>query len=772
MKIKLKLLALTFFFWQKSFSLSIETDSIRKGIFPPDTSVETMGAVKIKSRSSKETVSSVYSLMRKSVSVSDGISSETIKKTPDATVGDVLKRVSGVTVQNNKFVIVRGLPDRYNVTLLNGGFILPTEPDRRSFSFDVIPSNLIDNLMVYKSASSNLSGDFAGGLIDVSTLGVKEKSFQTLSLGLGYGSLSSFRIFYTFEHSDLNSKFPTTYRYRSGSFSERREWTSLLGSPFSYQNLRTSSILNSNLNYNIGIKKKNLRIIGSASYRENFSKSFSERKDYENGEDISYTYRDTQYSKVNLLSGIFNLDYTRKKFSFQFKNLFSSQTENTFLKRGGLNFDNGMDISTSGYNTTSKALINSQLSYKRGRFLTEATLGGVYRSQPDYRIDPHSKSIGSELPYTTIWRETYRFWSHMGDMSYGIKTDYSSGFFKGGFSYWGKSRNFSARVFRYNSETLLDEITNNTDRYSASFDLFSAYGLWEKSFGGIKISSGIRSESNLFRVSTSDFSGSPVEVEKIYSNLLPSFNLVFKRNQKSNIRVSGSRTIARPEFREVSNFSYYDFTRNSQIVGNPNLIQSTIYNADIKFECFPKPDEIISIGVFGKKIDSPIEQTIAEGSTPSNFILTFSNSRNAIILGLEGEIRKKIERLGTIYSNFSLVNSRVETPIGIRPLQGQSPFTLNIGSNFEVKGISFNIAENLIGRRISSVGFTNYSDIYENMRGILDLSVQNKKGKFFWKANFGNIIPQDIVLFQKPNREMVRTTTESNFSFSLTYTIK
>ena len=93
---------------------------------------------------------------------------------------------------------MRGLPDRYNSTLVNGAFILPTEPDRKSFSFDIIPSNLIDNLLVYKSASANLPGDFSGGLVDVTTIGVKDKGFSNLTFGLGHGSLSSFRKFYTF----------------------------------------------------------------------------------------------------------------------------------------------------------------------------------------------------------------------------------------------------------------------------------------------------------------------------------------------------------------------------------------------------------------------------------------------------------------------------------------------------------------------------------------------------------------------------------------------
>jgi hypothetical protein len=776
MKTKTRTLFLTLSISASCFSKQIQIDtSGQKKYLPGDTlpeKAESIGSVIIQSKSSRENVSAVYNIMRKSLVVTDGVSSESIKKTPDATIGDVLKRVSGVTVQNNKFVIVRGLPDRYNSTLVNGGFILPTEPDRKSFSFDIIPSNLIDNLLVYKSASANLPGDFSGGLVDVTTMGVKGKSFHNLTFGVGLGSLSSFRNFYTFGHSDLSSQFPTTYQFRSGSLSSRKEWTSILGGPSGYKPSEITSPTNYNINYNLGIKKKRLNLVGSLTYRSNHSISYSTRKDYENGDQVSYLLRDTQYSRINLLSGILNGEYTAKKYSIQSKNIFSSQTENIFQKRGGSNFDNGLDISTSAYNTTVKNLFNSQLTLKTKGISTEGTFGMVSRSQPDYRIDPKSKLTGSDENYSINWRETYRFWSRMNDMSYGIKSDYSSKNFKSGISYWGKSRDFSARVFRYSSENLLDEITNNTDRYSAGFHLISAYGLWEGAFKKVKISSGLRNESNLFTVNTSDFSGSPVKVRKFYNNILPSFNLVVKEGSKSNIRMSGSRTVVRPEFREVANFSYYDFTRNAQIVGNPKLIQSDVYNGDIKYEYFPTSDQIVSVGFFGKRISSPIEQTVSEGSTPSNFILTFTNSNQATIFGLEGEIRKRIGKFGTVYSNFSLVTSEVKTSIGTRPLQGQSPFTLNIGANFDIKGVSVNITENIIGSRISSVGFIGYPDIYENTRGVLDLSLQYKKKNLIWKLNVRNILPQNIVLYQNSSREMVRTTTESNFSFSLTYNIK
>ena len=103
------------------------------------TKAENIGQVTIKATSKKETVSSVINVQRKSLVIMDAVSSESIKKTPDRTIGDVLKRVGGTSIQNDKFVVIRGLADRYNSVLVNGSIIGSTEPDKKSFSFDLIP---------------------------------------------------------------------------------------------------------------------------------------------------------------------------------------------------------------------------------------------------------------------------------------------------------------------------------------------------------------------------------------------------------------------------------------------------------------------------------------------------------------------------------------------------------------------------------------------------------------------------------------------------------
>ena len=150
------------------------------GLAQDTTFNKTMAEITVRSAGKKSTEVAVISIIRNNLAVSDGISIDFIKNTPDRTVGDALKRVNGVTIQNDKFVLVRGLADRYNLAMLNKTLLPSTEPDRRAFSFDIIPSNLVDNIIVNKSSSANLPGDFAGGLIQISTKEVSNNFFNLI----------------------------------------------------------------------------------------------------------------------------------------------------------------------------------------------------------------------------------------------------------------------------------------------------------------------------------------------------------------------------------------------------------------------------------------------------------------------------------------------------------------------------------------------------------------------------------------------------------------
>ena len=193
--------------------------------------------IKAPTKAKVESVKSLLTMQKNSATVSDGISAETIKRTPDKNTSDVLKRISGASIQDNRFVIIRGLNDRYNASLLNGSPLPSSESDRKAFSFDIFPSNMLDNIIINKTASPDLPGEFAGGVVQINTKSVSDKDFQSISIGSGYNTVTTFKEGKTYKGSptdwlgfddgtrDLPSAIPSTEVFSSPSLTptERSE---------------------------------------------------------------------------------------------------------------------------------------------------------------------------------------------------------------------------------------------------------------------------------------------------------------------------------------------------------------------------------------------------------------------------------------------------------------------------------------------------------------------------------------------------------------------
>ena len=727
---------------------------------------KTMSEVTVRSLGKKETNVAVINTIRNSSVVSDGLSSESIKKTPDRTVGDVLKRVNGVTIQNDKFVLVRGLSDRYNSAILNKVILPSTEPDRRAFSFDIIPSNLIDNIIVNKSAIASLPGDFGGGIVQITTKEVSQ-NFYSMGLGTSYGTISTFKDFKWVGGLPFPQKFPSTYNFRISSTGDRRSYTKLIYQP-SFNEMK--SFFNTNGNFTLGAKKNKWAILSSSTSRQNYTINYTDRQDYQSSSELAYRYKDTLFSRSSTINSLFNVTYLGDA-KYSWKTLFNYQSENSYLVRNGENYDNVQDVKSNSSNNIEKIIVNSQLE---GRIKTlDFNLGWnmMLRDQPDYRVNPITKSLGTNASYTTAWRDTYRFWSVMNENSFNGSVNKDFGLMKVGGLYLKKIRNFQARIFRYDEVDLLNEITNNTDRYDADFDLMAGYIQFDKNLDNFIINGGIRTEYNLFNVSTADFSGQKVKVNREYLDILPSINVSYNWD-KSKLRLSGSKTLARPEFREVANFAYYDFVRNAQLLGNPSLEKSDIYNLDLRYELYPKVGENISIALFGKKFIKPIEQIVADGSVPSNLLLTYMNPKDAEVFGFELEIRKKVYSWLDFYTNSIFSSSQVVANRNKRQLQGQSNFVINGGLNLHKGKNTLNLSYNRVGDRISAVGFQGYPDIFENSRDVFDFVYLRKIKNGEIKLSVGDILAQPSIYYQKINsRELIKTNNEQTLSLSLTFNL-
>lgn len=153
-----------------------------------DKATKTEEAVIIKSSARKETQAALISYQKNATVVAQVVSAEAIRRSPDKNTGEVLKRVPGASLQEGKYLVVRGLADRYNQAMLNGVLLSSTEPDRKTFSFDIIPSSLIDNIIINKSFIPELPGEWAGGLIQVNTKDVPARNFFNVQIGTGFNS--------------------------------------------------------------------------------------------------------------------------------------------------------------------------------------------------------------------------------------------------------------------------------------------------------------------------------------------------------------------------------------------------------------------------------------------------------------------------------------------------------------------------------------------------------------------------------------------------------
>ena len=245
----------------------------------------------------QESISALYAQQKNSISISSGITSELIRRTPDRNTSEVLKRVSGASIQDNKFVIIRGLADRYNSSILNNAVLPSSEPDRKAFSFDIIPANLIDRIVVNKTASADLPGDFAGGVIQVITRDVPEENFLNASVSFGYNNQSTFKDFtsnarnkYDFLGFDDGSRklpagFPGSFQaYNPLSNADKAKYSAQVKN--SYAEVSPMAIPSQNHQLTWG-KRKELKNGGSfgnvvsLSYRNSQNRAFAERKDYE-----------------------------------------------------------------------------------------------------------------------------------------------------------------------------------------------------------------------------------------------------------------------------------------------------------------------------------------------------------------------------------------------------------------------------------------------------------------------------------------------------------
>src|SRR5205085_7137042 len=163
------------------------------------TKQETGVVITAKTTQRRESVNSIIAFQKNTNTVAQVISAEAIRRSPDKNTGEVLKRVPGTSIQEGKYIVVRGLADRYNQAMLNGILLSSTEPDRKTFSFDIFPAPMIENIVINKAFVPEFPGEWAGGLVQVNTKDVPSTGFLNVQIGTGFNTQTIGNDFYAYK---------------------------------------------------------------------------------------------------------------------------------------------------------------------------------------------------------------------------------------------------------------------------------------------------------------------------------------------------------------------------------------------------------------------------------------------------------------------------------------------------------------------------------------------------------------------------------------------
>ncbi|MEO6037584.1 MAG: TonB-dependent receptor, partial [Saprospiraceae bacterium] len=552
-------------------------------------------------------------------------------------------------------------------------------------------------------------------------------------------------------------------------------------------------------------------------------------------------FKDESYLQNISSGGIFNLSYVGEKTQLNFRNLLNANTDNnTFLRTGIGNINDAIEVDNKANLINYNRLYNSIASWKQvvGNNLFSFNLSGNYanvrRRIPDYRIVNYTKTPDFEQFSLNLGDYFYsssgRFTSDLNENLYGgtlelakqlntrkVKTELKAGAF-----YQERKRSFNGRSFVYNGSAsaatldpaidlggqninathlyLIEKTGDDVDYYDGKSKVSAVYGMADQRFfEKLRAVYGVRYENADIRVRNFK---TVKDVAHINNGvLLPSVNLAYSLSQKTNLRAAYFASVNRPEFRELAPFAFFAFDKNAQIKGNKDLKIAELNNYDLRLEFYPSGSQVISVGGFYKTITNPVEFNIDITQPFTTF--TFGNEKSARIYGLEFEVRKNLDFIGkarifhdiSLFSNLALIKSSLDFEVGTkaktdRPLQGQSPYVVNAGLQYEsVENGWFGSAIiNRVGRRIAYVGVDpkfgdTRQDIFEAPRTVLDLQVGKNFGNLNLKFTVGDLFHQDQIFYQdtdsdgkfadsKGDRTMFRYTNGFTTSLTLGYTFK
>lgn len=785
--------------------------------------------VVITTSASRDTENAVLNIQKKSVVVLDGLSAQAIKSSGASNVASAVKSVPGVSIQGGKYVYVRGLGDRYTKSILNGVDIPGLDPDRNTIQMDLFPTNILENVLVLKSASAEYPADFTGGIVNVVTKDFPTRPEYTISLGSGYNPDMHFNDQYlTSDGSDTDflgfddgtRNLPINrYQQIPGTFENRLLLNSLTDR---FQKELSAKKETSGMNFDFGFTLGNQYDVGEN--RLGYQASFSYKNEttfYENRNDGGYVknFDDPSVNELNpvllsngseginniILNGLLGVTYKTdlSKYKVNFLHIQNGESTAGFFDQG---------ISQDGVGGGFEPLVKNSLTYTE-RSITNLQVGGEHKLGPDadalgfnwvlsptfakvmdkaHRITPFQQADNGDF-FVSPSATTYpiQLWRNLVEENWAFKADFDKKIelfgqpakLKFGGAYTYKFRDFSTDDYTFtitgeddfiangNPDDLLasgnlwtpetDQGThlvfgdqfNPNDAYEGEHNIAATYFSTEFNLSeNFKSVLGIRTE--LF---TSYYTGQDntqvFEREQILDefDFFPSANIIYALSDNTNLRTSYSRTTARPSFKEASLAQIFDPITSRLFIGNLNLVPTYVNNFDLRYERFGGDAQMIAVSAFYKDFTDPIEQAFFQ-EAPTQ--IRPGNLGDAIVYGVELEFRQRLgfitEGLNDVKVNVNAsyiqseltmsddeFNSRNsarrdgETIDRERDMQGQAPYLINVGFDYNNKDAAFQagIFYNVQGPTLEVVGIGLVPDVYTQPFNSLNLTVSKGFGE-------------------------------------------
>lgn len=780
-------------------------------------------------------VTAALDKQRTATGVVNSVTREQISRSPDSDAAQAVQRVSGVTVQDGKYVFVRGLGERYTTTSLNGARIPSPEPERKVVPLDLFPSALIQTVTTSKNFTADQPGDFSGAQVDIRTREFPLGRESEVSTSFGYNLDARGRPLVA---------APTLSRDWLGIAGSERQLPGELAKPIPQQPSQTTvnSIVQSFRNAwsplsREGAPNRSMTLttggstpFGAASQAGYVAAlSYSYNQELRSREVRAYAEPTGGTTEVDrfegstgrasvLWGGIANLSLNLGTVTrVSLNNTYNHTADNEARRESGFSENLGTRLLINRLRFVERTVRSNQIAAERQfgsrqRLSLSFTNSHVKRSEPDRSEFVQVEGAPGELPYWLDATEgAVRTFGRLTESSNTTALDYALQFgpadnqheLKVGGLHRYTERVARNQVFSIQAPSLtLDERRLSPEEifdgrfageadavfrvvplsqggsYGALDELGAGYATVEWALGNrYRLITGARLERSSTIVAAEPTVGARVRINPLYTDVLPSVLLNVKLTERQNMRLSATRTLSRPEYRELAEVQYRDVIGGENVIGNPDLKRTLISNFDARWEWYPRSGEVFSIGLFTKRFDKPIERVFL--ATSGTRIVTFLNADRADNIGLELDARIGLSGIAdalepvTVFSNLTLMNSKVHlgNDPGVaqenRPMVGQAPSVVNAGLTFAPlgKGFSTTVLYNRVGRRIVSASQRPLPVTYEEARSVLDMAMRVPLfGTLSAKLDARNLLDQ-------PYRQTQGTVTRESYYSGRVYTV-